>query len=168
MEEILLGRPIFLVFRDHVKVELKLTDTSLRKIEDAFEGAVQARGAMVSIRLEGDMDLDAMEKKAFGHLTPAQRDRLYEIWLQKVGAMSILKPEFAKKLGASESQVEQARRIGQACVDEMMELMASGPDPAKAKEIDRLREAAEQKITSVLKAEQRKKLETLRGKPFKL
>jgi hypothetical protein len=97
-------------------------------------------------------------------LTQKQRDRLYQLHLQAVGAFAFTGEEIPKKVGISEAQKQRIYAIRKAGFEKFQAEMkregkAYEPDPATTTWIMR-------SIERVLTAAQMKKWKVLQGKPF--
>jgi hypothetical protein len=105
-------------------------------------------------------------------LLPHQLKRLTEIYVQQAGVGALQDEDIAKELGISDGQkaklaeVQQANR--EAMGAQMRELYQGGGgdrEAARAK-MDEMRKAGDAKVLAVLSADQQKKFEELKGKPF--
>lgn len=165
-KQMLLGNRIFSAFSPAVRTELKITEAQYRKMLDAFEGQVEAEGDRVMVRITSDTPMEDMTAAALKVLDSAQVKRLREIWLQRIGAAAMLDPEVGKELGLTSDQRKKGEAIADKVAEELMSLMQGGPDPDSMKQAQALRKEAGKKLEAVLTAEQLKKLESMRGKPF--
>jgi hypothetical protein len=168
-KDLLLARQIFIALRPNVSKELNLTGAQGSKIEDAFDGSLKVDGDRVMLTMTGDTSLDDMVTAAMKVLEPVQKTRLKEIWLQESGSLAILDPALAKELGVSKDQVEKATKVAESIASKIMDLFQdmSGDHEVAAKKVKALRDDARKQVDVLLTEDQRKKLETMKGKPFK-
>lgn len=165
--QILLGNQIFTAFRKDVRQELKVTDGQFQKMLDAFDGTVEVDGDAIRVQITGGQDLNEMSKACMKLLDKAQAKRLEEIWLQRVGALSILEEKYSKALHATETQLRKANEIAGKAGSQILDLMMSGNhDEESMKKAQKIREDASKDVASLLEADQLKTLETLKGKPY--
>jgi hypothetical protein len=95
--------------------------------------------------------------KIAGILTDAQKTRLEQIRVQALGAGAIMDPKISEELGITDDQREELRSLWQEMRDQGR---ASGDDPGSR------REAMMTKVMGILTADQKSKLEALRGPSF--
>jgi len=165
-KRVLLGSKIFSAFSPVVRKELKITDAQYKKLQDAFEGQVEAEGERVMVRITSDTPMEDMTAAAMKVLDTEQVKRLNEIWLQNIGAAAILDPAIAKELGVTADQRQKSEALADKIADELMSLMQDGPNPDSMKKAQAVRKEAGKKFEALLTAEQLKKLEVMKGKPM--
>ncbi|HWP31907.1 MAG TPA: hypothetical protein VNK96_09340 [Fimbriimonadales bacterium] len=164
-----------LLRRDDVRKELKLTQEQIAKIEALSE---QFRGQPGQRDPQGARDPNAMRERlqkmeaAIKEILNAEQfKRLQELRLQLEGPSAIARPEVQEKLGLSEAQKKQIEEILNKSQEEMRALFQQGGGAGGRQEameaIRKIREETDKKILAVLTEEQRKKWETMLGKPFK-
>lgn len=165
-KQMLLGQKIFTAFSEPARAELKITPAQFQKMQDAFEGQVQVDGDKIMVQISGSTSMEDMSEAALKVLNADQVKRLDEIWLQQAGAAAILDKKIGKALGVSTEVVTKAESIADKAGAEMIDLMQGGPDEGAMKEMRKIRESAMKKIEDLLTADQKKKLEVMKGKPF--
>lgn len=167
-KEMILGKRIFMALSDAARKELKLTQEQVRKIQDAFDGALQVDGDKIMITLSGPADFGEMAKSAMKVLDEAQTKRLEEIFIQSNGAITILDDKIAKTLEITTEQKRKAEQLADDAAKDMMEMSSDGGDhEVRMKDFAAKREKLIKKFDSLLTESQRKKLEEMKGKPFK-
>jgi hypothetical protein len=137
-----------------------------------FQLTEEQRAEMEKQRLERAKEERA---KLAEILLPHQLDRLTEIYVQVAGVEALQDELVAEKLtisDAQKTQIAEIRRANQeARGEQMRELFGGGgggdPEAARAK-MDELRKAGDAKLLAVLSADQQKKFEEMKGKPFKM
>lgn len=167
-KEILLSQRIFMVFMPEVKKELKIDDPQLEKIKVAFGESLRVEGEQIMIMMTGQEDFAQMQKDAAKALKPEQAKRLKELWIQSLNGIALADDEVAKDLSLTSSQKEEVNKIVLSAGEAIHELMSGGMiDQEGAKQIEKLRKQAGEKMLKLLDAEQSKTYETLKGKEFK-
>lgn len=166
-KEVMLGRKVFVVLTPPVKEELKLTADQEKKLLSVFEGVLQVEGEKIMVTMTPDTDLDKLEKDAFAVLQDAQRLRLNEIWLQRLGGLALADEETAKKLGLTEGQKKSALEILEKGSEQILDLMHGGPSEDSHKQAQKLRKEVGKKMEALLDDKQKATFETLKGKAFK-
>lgn len=111
-------------------------------------------------------------------LLPPQMKRLSEIFVQAQGANALRDAVVAKELMLTEDQQKQIAAVLQKSQDDMMKLFreagggggggGGAPSPELMEKVGKMRADAEKESLAVLKDEQKKKFEELKGKPFEL
>ncbi len=169
-KDLLLARQVFIALRPNVVKEIKLTDAQRGKVLDAFHGGLEVEGERVRIMITGDESMDDMVTAAMKVLEPSQKARLQEIWLQDAGSLAILEPSIAKELGVSKEQAAKADKVAQSVAADIMDLFRDmqGDHDEAAKKVNALRDGARKQFDSLLSDDQKKKLEGMKGKAFKL
>lgn len=165
-KQMLLGQKIFTAFSEPARAELKITPAQFQKMQDAFEGQVQVDGDKIMVQISGSTSMEDMSDAALKVLTSDQVKRLDEIWLQQAGAAAILDKKIGKALGVSSEVITKAESIADKAGAEMIDLMQGGHDEGAMKEMKKLRDGAIKKIEDLLTADQKKKLDEMKGKPF--
>jgi hypothetical protein len=110
---------------------------------------------------------DILEGKIQKLLLPAQVERLNQFYLQYAGASVLRNPRVQKLLDFTDKQTKNMTRIDDEESTKMMEINKAGDNPQekkKKKEIVLNQWHAE--MMDVLTPDQKKKLETLKGKKF--
>jgi len=120
-------------------------------------------------RVERDREANA---KLAEILLPHQIKRLNEIYVQQAGTAAIMDDEIGKMLNVSDAQKAKITEIRQqsreAIGAAMREMFGGGDRDAARTKMEELGKAAEAKVLAVLSADQQKKFEVLKGKPFSL
>ncbi|MCW5942972.1 MAG: hypothetical protein KIS66_12115 [Fimbriimonadaceae bacterium] len=172
-----------LVNRPDVQTELKLTDDQKKKLEAISQKSRDDRRAMMEEMRGGGGDRDAiMEKmrtmqtaqdKAINEvLTPDQKKRVSELAVQMAGSRYAMTPEGQKALGITseqKSKLEELQRKQQEAMQGMFERMRNGEMDREEMQstMQKATKVMDEEIAKVLTAEQKTKLEELKGKPFK-
>ncbi len=107
-------------------------------------------------------------------LLPNQLKRLTEIFIQTNGAGALQDEEIAKELGISDTQkakLAEVRDANAAATGALMREMfqgggGGGDRDANRAKMEELRKAGDAKLLAVLSADQQKKFEEMKGKPF--
>jgi Spy/CpxP family protein refolding chaperone len=180
-----LGGP-FIVFRDRVHDELKLSDEQRQKLLDTFSDHVQETMKV----FERIMDLKPQDReqqmqehcrKSDGKLSAflkdlleaKQRERLFQLQVQHAGAFALLgRNEAFEKLKITDEQRKQLMTV----VQEMHQAVASstkdippGADPAKIMaKVQEIRRAHSARIEALLSRDQKKAWKEVLGAPFDL
>ncbi len=168
-KEMLLGQRVFTAFRKDVRAELKIMDALFQKMQDAFDGALQMDGDSIRIQLTGDKDLPEMSKDCLKLLDDTQKQRLDEIWLQRVGSVAVLDEKVGKEVGITKDQLEKVNKIAERAGSELLDLMMAGSDDEDTmKKSQKIRADAGKEVDALLTDDQKKTLGALKGKPFDL
>ncbi|HEY2414430.1 MAG TPA: hypothetical protein VGI40_19450 [Pirellulaceae bacterium] len=119
-------------------------------------------------RAERDKEANA---KLADILLPHQVKRLNEIYIQQAGTAALLDDEVAKLLNVSPAQKTKITEVRQQNQESfgaaMREMFQGGGDrDANRTKMEELRKANDAKVLAVLSADQQKKFEELKGKPF--
>lgn len=154
-----------LVNNSQVREELKLEEKQLTEIREKLE----------ELRRKQQEEQDAVVAKV---LSKSQNDRLDEIIFAQAGTRGLGSDAVAKKLGLSKDQqgkIKAAVEKNDAARRELMQSLFSRGDGGERpnretiqKKFADLQKDAESSILGVLTADQKKKLESLKGKPFEL
>lgn len=181
-----LGGGVFIVFRDKVQEELKLSDEQKQKLLEHFPDYVQAT-AQVFEKIQ-DAKPDDREKQMQEHrqkseakltlllkdvLQDKQRARLFQLQLQQAGVFALLgENEAFKPLRITEAQ----RKTFMDVVQDMQKkihatIQEAGKEPNPEEILPRvmkIRTEHEGKIEALLSERQKKEWKALLGKPFDL
>jgi hypothetical protein len=180
----MLGPP-FLVFRDRVQKELKLSDEQKKKLEKRLQETVQ--GAMQFFTTLGDRKPEEREKAlhafrervqenltAFlqGLLQEAQFKRLRQVMLQREGLFALGNAEVMKELDITDRQRQQFVDVVQEMQKKIEPLLKEAHKGSKPEEIRprvmKIRKEHEKKIEALLTATQRKRWKEMLGNPLNL
>jgi hypothetical protein len=180
-----LGGP-FLVFRDKVQDELKLSDEQKQKLGAKFPDYVQETMKVFDKIKdlkppERDKEMEAHRRKSDEKLTALltdvldarQRERLFQLQLQQAGAFALLGQNQAfLKLKISDNQRKQFMEVVQEMEKKIQAVLKEVQDGAKPENIFpkvmKLRQEHEAKIQALLTESQKKQWQELLGKPFEL
>jgi hypothetical protein len=105
-------------------------------------------------------------------LLPHQMKRLTEIYIQQLGTRALDEEDIAKELNVTEAQKSQIAKIREDGSAARRELFAGGGGQSDAEreanrtKMEQMRKADDEKILGLLTADQKTKLEDLKGKPF--
>lgn len=156
----------------------KLIDDSRAQMRDAFSGLrdlsrEERRAKFAEMREKLESMNEKLQKKLNEVLLPHQQDRLKQIALQVQGNRALSNPEVAAKLGLSDKQKDQLAQAREESREKMRELFSSarqsgGDREGMREKFAQLREDLDKQIEGVLTADQKRKLEEMRGEPFEL
>ncbi len=166
-KQLVLGKQIFYALAKDIREELKITEAQMKKIVDAFQGSLQVDGEQIMVMMDPSLDMDDCEKQAVKVLEEDQRKRLQEIWIQEIGAIAMVDDEIAKKLKLEDTQKKSVNKFLDEAAKELMDLFTSGEMHDQVKKSKAIREKASGKALEVLTEEQKKILESMKGKAFK-
>jgi hypothetical protein len=117
-------------------------------------------------RAERDKEANA---KLAEILLPHQIKRLNEIYVQQAGTAALFDDEIGKQLGISDSQKAQLTKVRDANLESMRTQGREAfnlEGEARAAKFAEMRKESDSKMLAVLSADQQKKFEELKGKPF--
>ncbi len=177
----------FMVYRDAVQEELKLTDEQKDKLEEHLREALPDIMQLLQ-SLDGlpgeerEKKLQDFRKTAQEKLTAVLKDalkedqtkRLRQIGLQQEGAFALWHgaPEIAKELKITEEQRKQFTPVVQEfhkTVGPLIKEAQSGGNPEEIRpKVMKLRKEQEGKIEALLTDAQKKQWKEMLGKPFTL
>jgi hypothetical protein len=175
--------PAFLVFRDKVQEELRLSDKQKARLDKRLRKLVPK--AMQFFATLGDKNPEQREKETQayrqkvgdrlatflkGSLTDAQRKRLRQLELQQEGAFALGRPDIGKELKITQEQRQQFMAVVQGLQQKIAPLIKeaqSGGNPQEIlPRILKVRKEHEGKIKALLSDAQKKQWEELLGKPL--
>lgn len=173
--------PVFLVFRDKVQDELKLSQSQKDKLRSRLSTTMQATMEFFQ-SLQG-LPAEEREKKHAAYrqkaqdeltgflkqsLTPEQLKRLSQLELQREGAFALGRPEVAQTLQLTDQQKKRFQDLLQElhkAAQPLAREAESGGDPEKIKpKLLKLRQNQAVKIEAILTEGQKKQWRTLLGK----
>ncbi len=179
-----LGTP-FLVFRDQVQEELKLSDEQKKKLEKRLQDTVQ--GAMQFFQKLGDNKPEEREKELHAYVEKAQENltaflqgllqeeqfkRLRQIMLQREGLFALGNAEVIKELEITDQQRQQFFEVVQEMQKKIEPLLKEAQKGGKPEEIRpkvmKIREEHVGRIGALLSDAQKKQWKELLGKPLDL
>lgn len=176
----------FLVYRDKVQDDLKLTSEQKEKLEGHlkdrlpdfmkfFEGLGEKKAD------EREKELKAFRQTAQEKLAPVLKDtlkadqtkRLRQLELQQEGALALWEsPEVGKELKITDEQREQFMVVVQELQKKIGPLIKEAQSGGNAEEIRpkvmKIRKEAEGKLEALLTDAQKKQWQEMLGKPLKL
>jgi hypothetical protein len=178
--------PPFLVFRDKVQEELKLSDEQKKKLEKRLQDTVQ--DAMPFFQELNDKKPEEREKEhhayqqkaqeklaAFleGLLKDEQLKRLRQLELQQQGPFALVaRPDLGKELQITDEQRKQFMAVVQELqkkIEPLMKEAQSGGNPQEIMpKIMKIRNEHGDRIEAILSDAQKKQWKELRGKPLDL
>ncbi len=178
-----LGGP-FIVFRDKVQEELKLSEEQKQKLLEKFSDHVQE--TMKVFEKIKDLKPREREKEIQEHrrksdqklsadlkdlLKPKQQDRLLQLQLQQSGAFALLgQHESFLKLKITDEQRKQFMNVVQEMqkkIEPLIKQAESGGNPEEIRpKVMKIRKAHEEKIEAILSDVQKKQWKEMLGKPF--
>ena len=181
----MLGPP-FLIFRDKVKEELKLSDRQKQKLQKRLQDTVP--GAMQFFQNLGDKKPEERQKElrtyveksqenliAFlqGLLQEEQFNRLRQVMLQRDRMFALLgNAEVAKELEIADKQRQQFGEVAQETQKKIESLMKEAQSGGNAQEIGRkimkIRQEQVDRIEALLSDAQKKQWKKMLGKPLDL
>ncbi len=185
-----LGGP-FIIYRDPVQSELKLTDTQKQKLLDKqaefvqqtmrFEETLKGKQEGKQEGKQGEEREQAMQShraqsaekfwpilKAI--LKPDQLTRFQQLELQHEGPGGVFRPAIMKSLKITDEQRRQFMAVIQdlqATIKPMIEKAQSGGNPEEIRpKVIKIIEDHEATIETLMSTSQRKQWQAMRGKPF--
>jgi hypothetical protein len=181
--------PLHLLQTAKVKKELKITDeqsAKLAKIGEKYDreaasklgnGRTDGLSAQ-AIRETGDKLIESSRQEVSTVLNPEQLNRLKQILLQVNGAEALQDKEVAKQVGFSAEESAKLQKLMAQTNDKLRGSFGTarsgdsnqtqkiiGANTRSAEKID---DQAQNQYLSVMTADQKQKLEALRGAPFTL
>jgi hypothetical protein len=178
--------PPFLVFRDKVQEELKLSDEQKRKLEKRLQRTVQ--DAMQFFQGLGDKKPENREKELHAYVEKAQENlntfleglleedqlqRLRQVMLQREGVFALPgNPEIMKELGITDKQRQEFVEVAQGFqkkVEPLVKEAHKGGNPQViGPKIRKIRKEQEDRIEALLTDAQKKQWKEMLGKPLDL
>jgi hypothetical protein len=180
--------PPFIVFREKVLDELKVTDDQKGKLmrllmEQLMEQLMETGPFLDSLTETGpgrDKKLEEHRKTAREKLAgqlkdvlrPEQRDRLRQLTLRQEGSFALGREDVRKELGITQEQMKKFVAITsdlQTSVQALVKEAQSGGNPEEIRpKIERLRKDHAGQLEAVLTDAQRKQWQEMLGSPFDL
>jgi hypothetical protein len=180
-----LGGGSFLVFRDKVQEELKLSDKQKEKLLETFPDYAQQtkkvfdkiadlkpeqrEKEMQSHRQKSHEKLAALLKEA---LKAEQLERLRQLELQQQGPFALGRPELVKELKITVEQRKQFMGVFQEMqrkIEPLMKEAQAGGNPEEIRpRVMKIRKDHEARIEALLSDAQKQQWKKLLGKPFDL
>jgi len=178
-----LGTP-FIVFRDKVLDELKVSDEQKEKLMQHMMQQIMETGPFLdSLAQTGqEREKKLSEHRKIAHeqlaklekevLQPGQRNRLRQVMLQQEGSFALGQDDVRKELKITQEQVAKFMAIVQdlqKTVEALVKEAQSGGKPEEIRpKIEQLRKDHAQKLEAVLTDAQKKQWKELLGPPFEL
>jgi hypothetical protein len=178
--------PPFLVFRDKVQEELKLSDEQKKKLEKRFQGTHQDTMQLFQRLVdkepeEREKELQAYREKAQENLTAflqgllqeEQFKRLRQVMLQRDRLFALLgNAEVAKELEITDGQRHQFVEVAQEFQKKFEPLIKEAQKGGNPQEIGpkirKIRKEQEERIEALLSDTQKKQWKEMLGKPLDL
>jgi hypothetical protein len=176
--------PPFVVFREKVLDELKVTDDQREKLMKLLMEQIMETGPFLDSLREGGPE---REKKLEEHrkttreklaknlkevLQPDQRNRLRQVTLQQEGGLALGQDDVRKELKITPEQLKKFMAIMhelQTSVEALVKEAQSGGNPEEIRpKIERLRKDHAKKLEAVLTDAQKKQWKEMLGPPFEL
>jgi len=183
------GNLVMLLGRPEVRTEIKLMPDQvegLRKMAERlrperpdfdFRSATDQQRSAFMAQMQAQQAERAADAKAQLEelLMPEQFERLEQIALQAQGAMALMNPEVAEKLGLTKEVTEAMGKdatANQEKVREMVQAMMRDRDREAAgamrEKMEEVRKELDTKLVAHLSDEQKTKFEEMKGEPFEL
>jgi len=178
-----LGTP-FIVFRDKVLDELKVSDEQKEKLMQHMMQQIMETGPFLdSLAQTGqEREKKLSEHRKIAHeqlaklekevLQPGQRNRLRQVMLQQEGSFALGQDDVRKELKITEEQLAKFMAIVrelQKNVEPLVKEAQSGGKPEEIRpKIEQLRKDHAKKLEAVLSDAQKKQWKDLLGPPFEL
>jgi hypothetical protein len=163
-------KPVLMLRFKAVQEELKLTPEQVQKHQKLLTGM---RDQMLTLIENGERKkarsvVDEQEKGLRDILTPGQRKRLQQVYLQVQGLWAMTEADTAKALQLTPEQVKNLREL-QAAIEKEIEKSVgqAGTRSAVQKKLAEHHAAANDKGLLLLTAAQRDKWKEMTGEPFK-
>lgn len=180
-----LGGGTFLVFRDKVQEELKLSDEQKEKLLETFpEYAQETKKVFDKIAdlkpQEREKEMRSHRQKYHEQLTAFLKDtlkaeqlkRLQQLELQQQGPFALGRPEIRKELKITDKQMEKIIGVIQEMqknIEPLMKEAQSGGNPEEIRpKAMKVRKDHEARIEAILSEVQQKQWKEMRGKTFDL
>jgi hypothetical protein len=181
----MLGPP-FLVFRDKVQEELRLSDEQKKKLEKRLQATHQHTMQLFERLVdkepeEREKELQAYREKAHENLTAfiegllqeEQLKRLRQVMLQQDRLFALLgNPEVAKELEITDKQRQQFVEVAQEFQKKFEPLIKEAQKGGNSQEIGpkirKIRKEQEERIEALLNDAQKKQWNVMLGKPLNL
>ena len=176
--------PPFIVFRDKVMDELKVSDDQREKLMQLAMEQVMETGPFLESLAESGPEREKkleehrkkVREKLAGHLKdvlqPAQRDRLGQVTLQQEGPFALGRDDVRKELKITQEQMMKFMAIVQDLhkkVEPLIKDAQSGGNPEEIRpKIEQLRKDHARELEGVLTDAQRKQWKEMLGPPFEL
>ena len=178
--------PTFLVFRDKVQEELKLSDEQKKKLEKRLQDTVQDTMQLFQKLAdkkpeEREKELHAYREKAQenlmaflqGLLHEEQSKRLRQMMLQRDRLFALLgNAEITKELEITDKQRQQFGEVVQEMhkkIEPLMKEAQKGGNPQEIRpKIRKIRKEQEERIEALLSDAQKKQWKEMMGKPLDL
>jgi hypothetical protein len=178
--------PRFLVFRDKVQDELKLSDEQKRKLEKRLQDTVQY--TMQFFQKLADKEPEEREKELHAYREKAQENlsaflqgllqeeqskRLRQVMLQRDRLFALLgDAEITKELEITDKQRQQFGQVAQEMqkkIEPLLKEAQKGGNPQEiGPKIRKIRKEQEERIEALLSDAQKKQWKEIRGKPLDL
>jgi Spy/CpxP family protein refolding chaperone len=172
------GGVMMLLQNEKVQKEIDLDADQKEKVQalvkEQQEEFAASRESMRDLSQEERMtkmreNMEKTQKKVEGVLLPKQLARVKQISLQMqlsmMPGMVLANPDVVKELGLTEDQQSKVKTINEDARKAMSEMFTPGQQPDREK-MAQARKDAETKLMDVLTADQKEKLEKMKGEKF--
>ncbi len=157
---------LMLVMTPDVKKEIKVTKDQDKKIQEAIK-AMQAEVQAGTRPMDLSDPMGSFDLDFTPILDDAQRMRLEELFIQANSGYALIDPKVAVALGLTNEQKQSVKTAKTEALTELMKLMGEMRSASAMKALKKRHEEIGVKMLDILTADQKTKLETLKGKPFK-
>ena len=163
---------LLLLRQKSVQEELKLSDELCKKIteyenkeHEAYQKALKLNEDERERKLK-EME-NEHEKFITDNLSEAQRKRLDQITMQVIGLRFLTRPKAAEVLNLSGEQQEKLKKLHEEGRKELAAIAESPEGEDKSEKVAKLRADIDKKVEAILTDEQKEKVRTYVGEPFK-
>lgn len=160
------GRGMLVLAPDSGK-ELKVTKEQNKKIQAAIQESEKRTRAGDFSGFDMNNPMAFLDPTLEEILTPEQRARLEELFIQRNGGSALLDKKVAAAMELTETQTESVKTIDREARPETMKLMMNLRSKKDADKLKEHQKAIGLKMLAVLTPEQSAKFEAAKGKPFK-
>jgi len=155
-----------------VRQELGITSEQMYRIDQIHEQRKDEERRLRELRLPWEAYEQRKRELARRYderqaLTAQQRARLFQLELQWNGAISLVNPEIARRVGLSAAQQSRIREIAAAAAREAEYSLRGIRKHERKFQEQQLREKVNQQILAVLTAQQRAQWQRMLGAPFR-
>lgn len=171
------GSLLMLLQNEQVQKEIELMADQKEKVtalnKETQDARAAARAEMANLSQEERQAkmkeaAEKTEKKVEGILNPKQLERMEQIQLQVQGGVALSNPKVVKALALTDDQQAKIKTINDDARKAMADMRSGGGRPS-AEDRDKMQKSikeTEKKLMDVLTADQKDKLETMKGPKF--
>ena len=160
------GRTMLVISPD-TKKELKITKEQDKRVQEAMKAMQQSLQSAGSISFDLFNPLAALDSKLPEILDDEQEKRLEELFIQANGGFALADAKVADALSLTDEQKSSVKAIKSESMSELMRGMQAARSTSSVKELEKKQGEYSEKMLALLQPEQKQKLETMKGKPFK-